>query len=329
MLMLYGHLGWRALEPRTRIGFATLAEFFFLLSGATLGVVAARLAGTGREQGLGRRLLRRGLWLWAAHLVLVAIYRLLTGPVFPAGDLRRLWRGVEPAWTWLGFDQPSVLNVLPRYALFLVLAPGALALVRRGRHGLLLGLSLGLWLAHWGSGGALLLPGLEQSRAPYPSAGWQLLFFGGFALAHLWSVRAGPAPPRWIAAALVASSALLTAVFVALAGSPFGRSLPEAWISRPLLGPLRLINLLAAAALAATLVSRWRRPLARWAGWLLEPFGRNALPAFLLHIPLVWALLFVPGLGHDDDLRKPVAAALVLLLLPLVRRPGIRRWLAP
>ena len=64
-------------------------------------------------------------------------------------------------------------------------------------------------------------------------------------------------------------------------------------------------------------------------GWLLLPYGRNALPAFLLHIPFGWLLLVTPGVAHDDAWRKPVALAVILLLLPVVRHPAARRWLAP
>src|SRR5690606_39082471 len=34
---------------------------------------------------------------------------------------------------------------------------------------------------------------------------------------------------------------------------------------------------------------RWE-PIRRWTGWLLLPLGRNALLAFLLHIPVVYGL---------------------------------------
>ena len=336
VVMIFGHLGWRALETHFRVGFVTIAEGFFLLSGATLGVVAARLAEPERARAFDRRLLRRALWIYTVHLAAVAASKALAGPLFPPRELRRYWarENVEPIWTWLSFDQPSVLNVLPRYALLLVLAPAALRLARRGRHDVLLALSLALWLAQLVTRGALLIPGFEQSRASYPSASWQLLFFGGLALFHrLRSCQepegeaGGKAVARRVAVAL---SGALTLAFVLLAARPdLVERLASAWISRPLLGPLRLLNLVAVAIVVGAFVDRYRGSLRRAFGWLLLPFGQNALPAFILHIPLVWAMLALPLGARDNTLRKPVAAALILLLLVLIRHPNARRWLAP
>jgi len=326
LLMIYGHLGWRTLEVHLRIGFVSVAEGFFLISGATLGVVAARYVARGERRLLARRLLRRGLWLYAANLVGVLVYRGLTGPLFPTDEVEAYWAGVPAAVRWLSFDQPSVLNVLPRYAAFLVFAPLALRLLERGRAALLAIASVALWLANWLSGGALRLPLFETARAPYPCASWQLLFFGGLVIA--WTLVRRPALrlPR----GTVVVSALVVAGCIALAASDRAATLVAGgWVSRPLLGPLRLVELAALAQLAFAAVDRWLAPLGRRLGWLLLPYGRNALPAFLLHIPFGWLLLVTPGVAHDDAWRKPVALAVILLLLPVVRHPAARRWLAP
>lgn len=326
LLMIFGHLGWRSLEVHFRLGFVSVAEGFFLISGATLGVVAARYAARGETATLVRRLPRRGLWLFAANLVGVAFYRALTGPLFPAALMAEYWQGVPALAQWLSFDQPSVLNVLPRYALFLLVVPPVLAALERGHQLAVLAGSAALWLANFALAGALRLPGLETAHAPYPAASWQLLFFGGMAIAH----RLRSRPPARLPPALLPAAALAVAASVLLARGETAWS-PDAalWVSRPLLGPLRLVNLVAIAVVALAAVGYWREPLVRRLGWLLLSYGRNALPAFLLHIPLVWLLLVTPGVAHDDLLRKPAAALAILLLLPLVRHPTTRRWLAP
>lgn len=321
--MLFGHLGWRHFAVHVRVGFVGVAEGFFLLSGATLGVIAARRRDAGGGRTLDRRLLRRAAWLYGVNLVAVALYKLLTGPLFPPREVERLWRDTPPIWRWLSFDQPSVLNVLPRYALFLLLAPLALAGLRRGRHIAVAAIALALWASNLAASGALTLPGFESARAPYPSASWQLLFFGGMVAGHALVTRWRRLP----GVVALAAAAVVAACVVAAELADYDAL--GAAISRPLLGPLRMVNLVAVAIAAWWLVDRLRRPVARATGWLLLPYGRNALPAFVLHIPLVWALLRMPLVGPEGTPRKLAAAALILALLPVIRLPAVRRWLAP
>lgn len=329
-LMIFGHLGWHELVPHTRLGFATLAEGFFALSGATLGVVGARYAAAGRARVLDRRLLWRGLWLYGANLTLVAAAHALEGTrSFPGDYFARYWRDTPALWTWLSFDQPSVLNVLPRYALFLLLAPLVVAALGRGAHAAVLAVSVALWAANFWTQGALALPGFEGPRAPYPAASWQLVFFAGMVASYPRPGAAEARPAPWYARreALVAAAAVLVAaVFAAEDPGPdaFG-----AWVSRPLLGPLRVVNLLAAAIVLRWLATRWRAPLVRWSGWLLVPYGRAALPAFLLHTPVVWAFLALPALDARPELRPFAAAGVLLALLPLLKIPALVRWLTP
>ncbi|GMU66002.1 MAG: hypothetical protein AMXMBFR36_22760 [Acidobacteriota bacterium] len=322
--MLFGHLGWRHFAVHVRVGFVGVAEGFFLLSGATLGVIAARRRDASGERAFDRRLLRRAAWLFGVNLLGVAVYKLLTGPLFPPREIERLWRDTPPIWRWLSFDQPSVLNVLPRYALFLLLAPLALAGLRRGRQFGVAAGALALWASNLLVSGALTLPGFESTRASYPSASWQLLFFGGMVAGHALTTRWQRRLPGLVA---LAATALVAACVVAAELADYDAL--GAAISRPLLGPLRMVNLVAVAIASWWLVDRLRRSIAQATGWLLLPYGRNALPAFVLHIPLVWALLAVPVVASNDDLRKPVAAAFVLALLPVIRLPVVRRWLAP
>jgi len=329
-LMIFGHLGWRELVPHFRIGFATLAEGFFALSGATLGVVAARRAARGRSRPWELRLLWRGLWLYGANLLLVAAARALEGTrPFPAGYFARYWGDTPALWSWLSFDQPSVLNVLPRYALFLAVAPLALLALRHGARAALLAASIALWAANLLSHGGLVLPGFESARAPYPCASWQLVFFVPLALAYPRPFAAArPGRARWQERALLAAAlAAVLAAEVALRGP--GLAAFGAWASRPLLGPLRLISLLAGALLLRWLVTRLRATLERWSGWLLVPYGVAALPAFLLHAPVVWAFLAVRPFDTHGGARKLAAAGVLLALLPLLRIPVVRRWLTP
>jgi peptidoglycan/LPS O-acetylase OafA/YrhL len=332
LLMIFGHLGWRQLETHFRFAAVTVAECFFFLSGATLAVVARRRQEPEVASAFDRRLVRRGLWLYAANLCGVGIARLLEGSrAFPGNYYDRYWRDAPELERWLSLDQPSVLNVLPRYAVFLVVAPLVIAAARRGAWLWMAAASTLLWFANWSTHGALRLPLFESVRAPYPVASWQLLFFGG--LFAGWLLHAGDAgaslrlPARRTLEA-VAGIGLVLAMLGALPATAAELN-RDWWTSRALFGPLRALNFVALAIVAWALASRWTPAIAARAGRWLLPFGQYALPAFLLHIPFVWALLAIPAIDSRADLRKLAAVAVIAMILPLLRWPPVQRWLRP
>lgn len=339
LLMIFGHLGWRRMETHFHLGFVTVAEGFFLISGATLGMVERRRWRRRRAVGQPtstngefRKLIRRGLWLYAANLVGVAIARMLEGSrPFPGDYFDRYWGPMPELERWLSFDQPSVLNVLPRYAVFLLLAPLAVLLLRRGRAWLLAAASVAVWLVGWATQDLLLLPLFETARAPYPALAWQLIFFGGMAVGWRAVPRddkdSSPALSRWLT--LSAFAGMVAMIVLEANQQWFDAVALELWTARSWLGPLRLLNLVFAAAVVWQAVSRWAPAVVRWCGRLVLPFGRSALQAFLLHMPLVWLLLAVPLLDAAEGLRKLIAVAAILALLPLLRLGWVRRWLRP
>jgi len=331
LTMLFGHLSWHELEVHTRFGYVTIAECFILISGATLGVVAKRRLERRPARLLYRHLLWRGLWLYGANLVAVAGAHLLEGSrSFPGNYFERYWGATPQIERWLSLDQPSVLNVLTRYAVFLLVAPLVIELLRRGRLAWVAAASIGLWGANFLSRGALRLPLLETVRAPYPVASWQLLFFGGIAAGWVLhrGLRSGALAPRRRGLLLVSALGLAAAAVAhhTVASAPGWL----AWTTdRALLGPLRLVNVVALAIVAWELAS-WATPavVRRFGRWLL-PFGQLALPAFLLHIPLVWALLAIPAIDPHPELRKLAALVSIAVIWPLLRVPFVQRWLRP
>jgi hypothetical protein len=337
-LMIVGHLGWRRLAPHFPLGFVTAAEGFFFVSGATLGLVALRMRASGRGGApFRRRLALRGLWLYALNLALAALaFALEAAPPFDAANVARQW-GEAPAWQRLAsLDQPLALNVLPRYAVFLLVAPLALVVVERARGPLVLALlSLSLWSANWLADGWLRPPVLETARAEFGLASWQLLFFGGLALASAFPPRMerdgrGGSTRTW----LLVASALLAAGFVVAErwtpGTANSTRGPLAeWVERPTLGPLRMVNFAVGATLLWLLVDRWRGPIARWAGWLLLPLGRNAMPAFVLHLPLLWIGSSIPQSALPATRRQLAALAAALAISQIVRWKALRKLLLP
>ncbi len=332
LVMIFDHLSWHELVIHVRFGFVTIAECFFFISGATLGVVAKRRLEKVSALEFDRRLVRRGVWLYGANLAAVALAHLLEGSrSFPGNYFDRYWGATTTLERWLSFDQPSVLNVLPRYAAFLVATPLVLALLRREKWKWAAAGALALWAANFASSGALRLPLFESSRAPYPAASWQLVFFGGLISSWLLHRRNEPPPRASTGRRMVVVGAvlILAAAIAAQRGLVPWPAEMARWTGRALYGPIRLVNFAAVAVLAWQLASRWTPALTALAGRAFLPFGQFALPAFLLHIPWVWALLAMPAIDTRPDLRKLAALLILASLWPLLRWPLIQRWLRP
>ena len=331
--MLLVHFGWLGGPLVWPFGVVSAAEGFFLLSGITLGRVGRRYAESGRARELSLRLLRRALWLLFANTLLVLALRKLDGScACPEGVLASFWTET-PRWLQIvSFDQPSVLHVLPRYALFLLLTPLVLAALRAGA-GIWVGpLSALLWLGNRPIQGIFELPLLESGTTQFPAASWQLLFFVGVVAGHR---RWGADDRGRLSAAAVAVAVVLAAGFVLLQQLAMPRLVATQldflfhFFGREYLGPLRLLNLLAFALVAWWVVDRWWPPISRWSGWLLQPLGQHALAAYLLHTPMVWALTCLPA-GLRTPLATPaVAVVLLLLVLALVRLRPVQRILNP
>jgi hypothetical protein len=257
-------------------------------------------------------------------------------PAFSQRALDRRFPG-QPGWLRLfSFDNALGLEVLPRYAVFVAAAPAALWLLRRPRGAIVAGgLSVALWGANLVTRKALLLPGVEMSRTAFAVASWQLLFFGGLILA--WSY-----PPRVVRpgedgrrrAILLAVAAALAVGFIAWADATPGnanaaRGPLAPWVERGAVAPLRLLNAFVAGLFLWLAVDRWRILLVRWLGPLLLPLGRNALAAFVLHLPLLWLASTLRGSGEGNGLRLAAAVATAVAISLVVRWRGIRRILMP
>jgi hypothetical protein len=333
--MIVVHLGWNSDWIRFPFGLVTAAEGFFLISGVTLGKVGRRYADDGRAGELARRLVLRSAWLWIANTALVLLLRRLDGTcAVPEGALAGHWLET-PRWQQiLSFDQPSVLPVLPRYVVFLLLAPVVLAALRAGRGAWILVASVALWAANSLVPGGLALPYFEGERALFPLAAWQLLFVVGLLIGY--RRPAGDRARRPPLGGFAFASALLLAVaFVLFERLGLARAAaadPGAvfvLFGREALGPGRLLNLAALGVVLFALTDRFRDRLVSFTGWLLLPLGTKALAAFLLHVPLCW-WVFCLRPAEPDRLFAPLYAGAGLLVVALaVRWRPLTRALAP
>lgn len=332
--MILVHLGWNSVWIRWPFGLISAAEGFFLISGITLGRVGRRYTESGRAVELYRRLLFRAGWLWLANTALVVILRKLSGTcVSPPGELAWFWGDTPPWLQILSFDQPSVLHVLPRYVVFLAVAPLVLAALAAGKARWISVASIALWALHLRFPGELRLPLLEGDRSDFPVAAWQLLFVGGMVLGYRRPAGATESPRPNATLALAAALAAGFAAFELFVAPALQATDPYEIFrafGRAQLAPGRLLNLAALAVVLWYLTDRYFAPISRAAGWLLLPLGQNALAAFLLHIVISWPLHCITASAATPPWSVALLAWTSLLLVTsAVRQRWIVRFLAP
>jgi len=336
--MVLSHLWPQPVDLQPLFGFVSAAEGFFLISGVTTGIVFGRRAESAGLVFASRSLARRGARLYLLNLALVFLFFAAeTTRILQYTQIRH--PGFSPRELFF-FNHPYFLQVLPRYALYLLLAPLALACLRNGRTVLLLAISWGLWsLVVW-RGGQLSIPYLEDGEyGGFLLLSWQLLFFVGMTLgyhrqrvARVW--RALP-----VGLAIVLPAVLFLGFVVLAMANSAGRLGWSAHcvgqlFGREQLAPGRLLDLLCAALLFFALVDRFWKPLRRATGWLLLPFGRNALYLFLAHTVTYGFFLslgpWLPFAIYGYPWRLVLAGFLHFVLLwTLARRTPLRQWLLP
>ena len=286
-------------------GLYDAAEVFIFISGYTAGLVYGRILETQGTLIMTLRVFHRVWQLYVAHVFLFVIFMALIGnmtdptlnPIyteeFRATDfLKDPGTTIVMALT-LRF-QPAFMDILPLYIVLLTMLPLFLIGLQRWKW-LILAASLALWFAvqiHKG----VAIP-------TYPDAGtkwffnpfaWQLLFLVGAALGRARVMGADAAlSNKWLFAAAVA---LALAGFVVRLNwtlhlfydpipFPFAKYF---WfsLSKTNMSPLRLVNVLAAILVVATLVPRQTRFLVNRASWPLIVCGRHSLHIFCLGILL-------------------------------------------
>ena len=263
------HAGW---------GVSDSSEQFLFLSGFGLGSVFVLKQARGGFGNACRDLAVRMVRLWRMHLIVFLCFGLMV-------TAASVWLG-EPAWEFalhapalaalggaLTLYQPLFMGILPLFLYGMAALPVfAWAMQRYGAWSLLL--PLVLWVV--GQCVTADVPGLFGATLSFSPLGWVPLFmlgawFGRQALLH------GRAIPRH--PALVAG-----AVLTVLVGAVMhkGDILPDFWVGKEQLAPLRLLHAMSCAYLVAVLIPRdvaWAR--GRAAGFLAV-LGRNSLQVFSL-----------------------------------------------
>lgn len=307
------------------------AEGFFMISGMLLGIVRGRKLIDQPLKVSTLLVLKRGLTLYAAAVILMLLFTFV-GWFFLGNP--GLKPGIRP------MDQPiyEILlgavglqylygwaDFLRLYAIFLIMTPIALWLLRKGKWYIVALGSCALWalfpVAHAISGKSyeLLMP-----------LSWQLIFFAGLIIGFHWpdlqawwqrqsqKLRKSIAVPVLALAAVTLCINAAVVILIALGLVPesvrvfYDTQLATTFNKDELTIP-RILLFGLWFTLGLSLFMRYEKKIAQWFGWILLPFGTNSLYVYILHAVLLFFahLIVMPG-SSSNLIQNFLGSALIL-----------------
>ena len=287
----------------------TTAEGFFLLSGVVLGVVrGAKLVDRPLKE-VTKLILQRAWTLYLTHIILVVGFTLIAWYLYAGSPNVKF--GIMEGHSWIELIWNTIslqyiygwADYLRFYAIFIALSPLAFWLLRKGKWYIVLGISYLVWALFPLDFRTLDWQAVELLQ-PVP---WQALFFTGIVIGFHW-----PDIAQWcekrkqyltkyvVPPVLVVAVALLVWNIVAVFAQEFihtgwAHQLSyDAWSLRmnefhKEQLPLQRFALFMLWFWASFLIiKRLEKPIIKYAGWLLVPFGTNSLYVYTLHAVLVF-----------------------------------------
>ncbi|MCE6959581.1 OpgC domain-containing protein [Cereibacter sphaeroides] len=360
VFMLLNHLVfqgsfWLVQINHRQLAFVEDAQGFIFLSGLLVGLVQGRRYLKAGVAAMRSSLLHRILELWVYTTGLISLGWLL----------RDTLPGGMAAWkNWLGSAgfadlprlagmltlvfQPTFLDILPQYIVYLSAGLLVIPLILKGRWPLVMTVSGLLWLAaQLGLNRVLSAPihGMflasdgQGLRVAFDVFGWQIVFVTGMVLGGLtvqkkidWSQVFRP--DRLVLPAL---ALLVVAVFAPLRVTTAWGWMPgevlrtfSPFDTRSNFSLVYLVNFTALALLVTWLIlagpaceKRWIRRLAIGLRWLfslapLRLLGRHSLQVYAWHVVLVYGVRYADSVWHfATQVEKTAVAAVALALLYL------------
>lgn len=297
--------------------FVTTAEGFFLISGIVLGIVRGTKLIDKPFAFVSKLLLKRSLQLYLTSIVLIFLFTILGWTLFmnypglkvgiapPNTDLLSLiWQTVTFQYFYGWADY------LRLYAIFLLVSPLAMWLLRKGLWYVLLAVNVSVWLLFPSSP---TVPDITQELLQPLT--WQLIFFSGLSIGFHWNhiatwwrnqPRLRKQIIRWSILA-VAAAALIANILIKFGPVYFGlHSIPENindyslyihYFDKERLPLTRIALFFLWFWAAFFLFRRFENLIIRFFGWLLLPFGTNSLYVYTLHALIIFFihLWLVPG----------------------------------
>lgn len=309
-------LDWVALRGSL---FVSAAEGFFIISGIILGIVRGRKLADQPFKVSALLVLSRGLKLYVVSIVLMLLFTLIGWFFLDNAGLKPGIRLPDEPFNEILIGALSFkylygwADFLRLYAIFLIMAPFALWLLRRGKWYIVIVSSVALWALypfarmHTDNSAELLMP-----------LSWQLIFFVGLVIGYHWIdfqawwrrqtafLRRSISTPILTIAALTLA---VNALFVILAGLNLIPASVQASYDMHLLTTFdksslpipRLVLFGLWFTLGLTIVMRYEKQIYKWFGWILMPFGTNSLYVYILHAVLIFLahLLIAPGISNN------------------------------
>jgi len=285
------------------------AEGFFLLSGIVLGLVRGAKLVHSPFKDVTKLVLKRALTLFITYVVLVIGFTLIAWYVYPGNPnikygvmadhsvLKLIWDTISLQYTYGWADY------LRFYAIFIALSPLALWLLRKGKWYIVLLVSTLVWLLFPVDFRTLSWQTVELLQ-PIP---WQLLFYSGLVIGFHWPDIASwcskhkKVLSRYVALpiVIVAASLLLWNIFAV-----FGREfIHAAWTDelsyrawelrmnefhKETLPFIRIVLFFLWFWASFIVVRKFEKPILKYTGWLLVPFGTNSLYVYTVQAILLF-----------------------------------------
>ena len=191
------------------------AYFFVALSGVVTGLVHRRVVERSGLHASAAKLVRRAGFLYVVHisltLIVLATYNAKSNSVVPD----------TPSWSQAGgvgraIEQvvllrlePDMNSVLPMYVAVLLWAVVVFRLLERGRWGVVVGISVVVFVF------GQTVNGLSLATGGFAIADWQLLFTGGLLVGWTWEHERSRLSGPWRFAVVTGSAAMSVVMFVA------------------------------------------------------------------------------------------------------------------
>ena len=296
------------------LGYCSAAEGFFFLSGYSVALAYLPKLTSGTGSVRGRILSRvRKMYLIQVGLVVLA---LMIHPCLP-GDYSFEFLSTHPlrqlALALVLLYQPTLLDILPVYILFMLATPTLLEMLAAGKRKKILLLSLALW------GLGQIYPFGRNYHGVILSffnpLSWQALFVLGIC-----ATRLEPLPRRQERILLPTAGLVAIVGFVSRQLWGYGGSSTRWWLERSTLGLLRMINVLALFYLigrAKPFLERLLRRRASAKPWILA--GQSSLKVF------TWQVATLLLLSHWSEwlqhLSRPEQAVITVGSLLLMGIP--------
>jgi hypothetical protein len=363
--MLINHLVfvgeyWLVEVNHRQFAFVEDAQGFVFLSGLLIGLVyAPKMLKYGRVEG-SKKVYSRAfeLYRYAIGMILVA---LLARMMLPGG--------YEAWWNWMGDTdlrdptrmaavasfvfQPTFMDILPQYTVYMLFAPVLIWLCLQGKWGHVLVGSFLVWMAAQLGLHRIVTVPLDELvrgtdgqgvRVSFNMMGWQIVFFSALVIGVLhaqgkidWSRIFSPTQTFLPKAALA-----LCLFFLPLRVATAHGLMPDFVIEKfwPMevradFGPVYLVNFAAVAFGLSWLIiagprhrSATVRKLAYGATWLftlgfLRLLGRHSLHVYVWHVAIVYIVYYLDQRTPEfSQLTKTVIAltSISLLALPAIWR---------